>query len=160
MHHWSDSATTLQSVGLLLQPTDGSSGIPGNTQTLTGNYVTAATNRTLVPVLLQSAAVVTPQPLVVYITTNVTLGANPQLPANGLAINRPVVFVGLQSLLTSMDFQMVVNQLNATGSAYSDVTLVSLVLENLAPRDSDSSALAAPLSITVSNNVWPVFYNR
>eukprot|EP00878_Enallax_costatus_P006127 GHUV01006423.1.p1 GENE.GHUV01006423.1~~GHUV01006423.1.p1 ORF type:complete len:1088 (+),score=332.66 GHUV01006423.1:306-3569(+) len=160
VYDWSDGVTTLKSVGLLLQQTDDASGKLGPSPALTENVVLAATNGTLVPSLMAHASIVTKQPLLVYITTNVSLGLNPQLPASGLAINRPVVFVGLQSLVTSIDFQMVVNQLNETGSTYSNVTFVGLVLENLAPGDSESSALAAPLSIAVSNNVWAAFYNR
>lgn len=127
---------------------------------LVKNCLVTATNSTLVPSLIANAAAVTPQPLLVYITTNVSIGAFPSLPATGVPINRPVVFVGLQSLVTSIDFQMVVNQLNATGSQYSNVTFVGLALENLAPGDATTSTVAAPFSIAISNNVWAVFYNR
>lgn len=124
------------------------------------NCLVAATNASLVAALLPAAAVVTPAPLLVYITSNVTLGVHPRLPAGGVVVRRPVVFVGLASLPTSLDFEMVVNQLNLTTSALANTTFVGLVLENLAPGDSVSSAMAAPFSITVTNNVWAVLYNR
>eukprot|EP00878_Enallax_costatus_P021540 GHUV01022807.1.p1 GENE.GHUV01022807.1~~GHUV01022807.1.p1 ORF type:complete len:199 (-),score=39.82 GHUV01022807.1:293-889(-) len=124
------------------------------------NCILGATNSTLVPALLTNAAKETPQPLLVYLTTNVSLGVFPKLPATGVQINRPVIFVGLQSLVTSIDFQMAVNQLNETGSKYSNVTFVGVVLENLAPGDTVTGAVAPPFSITISNNVWAAYYNR
>ncbi|KIY99477.1 hypothetical protein MNEG_8482 [Monoraphidium neglectum] len=55
---------------------------------------------------------------------------------------------------------MAVNQLNETGSQHANVTLVGVAMENLAPGDAVSSTVAAPFSIAVVNNVWPVLYNR
>eukprot|EP00882_Tetradesmus_deserticola_P018865 GHRQ01020267.1.p1 GENE.GHRQ01020267.1~~GHRQ01020267.1.p1 ORF type:complete len:154 (-),score=54.63 GHRQ01020267.1:116-577(-) len=109
---------------------------------------------------MRQAAVVTPQPLLVFITTNVSLGVNPALPPGGLQFNRPVLLVGLQSVVTSVDFGMVVNQLNLTRSIYSNLTIVGLVLENLAPGDAVTSAIAAPFSIAIINNLWAAYYNR
>lgn len=68
--------------------------------------------------------------------------------------------MGLQSAITSINFHMVVNQLNASTSQYSNTTFVGLVLENLGPGDTITSAVAAPFSIAVVNNVWAVYYNR
>jgi hypothetical protein len=117
------------------------------------------TNATLLSALIPHAAVATPLPLLVYLTSNVSIGAYPPLPASGVVIRRPVVFVGLQSAITSIDFQMVVNQLNAS-AVYSNTTFVGLALENLGPGDTITSAVAAPFSIAVVNNVWAVYYNR
>eukprot|EP00878_Enallax_costatus_P006889 GHUV01007217.1.p1 GENE.GHUV01007217.1~~GHUV01007217.1.p1 ORF type:complete len:391 (+),score=56.03 GHUV01007217.1:209-1381(+) len=159
IHHWTDGKTTLDSVGLLMETP-----AQQNSQQLPSPYISncilGATNSTLVPALLTNAAKETPQPLLVYLTTNVSLGVFPKLPATGVQINRPVIFVGLQSLVTSIDFQMAVNQLNETGSKYSNVTFVGVVLENLAPGDTVTGAVAPPFSITISNNVWAAYYNR
>eukprot|EP00878_Enallax_costatus_P007810 GHUV01008175.1.p1 GENE.GHUV01008175.1~~GHUV01008175.1.p1 ORF type:complete len:342 (+),score=28.44 GHUV01008175.1:1290-2315(+) len=160
IHRWTDGHTTLASVGLLVQAPIQFPNPLELPSPLVKNCRVAATNSTLVRSLVQFAAVFTPQPLLVYLTTNVSIGAFPELPATGVPVNRPVVFVGLQSLVTSIDFQMVVNQLNATSSRYSNVTFVGVVLENLAPGDAVSSELAPPFSIAVSNNVWAVMYNR
>jgi hypothetical protein len=68
-------------------------------------------NATLVRTLLRDASIATPQPLLVRITSNVTLGPG----LNGsLPIRRPVLLLGLASVPTSVDFGMVVNQLNVT----------------------------------------------
>jgi hypothetical protein len=158
VHEWSDGRTQLSAVGLLLQtqPRPASPLAP----LVVKNSIIAATNSTLVPALMMHAAAVTPQPLLVFITTNVSLGALPPLPPGGLKFNRPVLLVGLQSLVTSVDFEMVVNQLNLTGSKYSNVTFVGLVLENIAPGDAATSVVAAPFSIAISNNLWAAYYNR
>lgn len=160
MPFWSDGRTTLRSVGLLLQTAAEAADPAQLTAPLVDNCIVTATNSSLVSALVSQAAKVTAQPLLVYITTNVSIGVSPKPPSGGIAINRPVVLVGLQTLPTSVDFQMVVNQLNATGSNYSNVTFIGLVLENLAGGDSISSAVAAPLSIAISNNVWAVNANR
>lgn len=157
VHEWADGRTQLSGVGLLLQAQQrpASPAAPA-----VKNCITAATNNTLVPSLMVQAAIVTPQPLLVFITTNVTLGTRPPLPPEGLQFNRPVLLVGLQSAVTSVDFEMVVNQLNLTGSKYSNVTFVGLVLENIAPGDAATSVVAAPFSIAISNNLWAAYYNR
>jgi hypothetical protein len=160
IHQWSDGRTTLSSVGVLLRVPDGTPNPLNLPAPLVRNCLVAATNVTLLPSLLLHAAVTTQQPLLVYVTTNVSLGAHPPLPAIGVAVRRPVVFVGLQSQITSVDFGMVVNQLNETDSPWSNITLVGLVLENLAPGDAVTSAVAAPFSIAISNNVWAAYYNR
>jgi len=157
---WADARTKLQSVGILLQSSTGAPSPLQPPALSVRNCLVAATNNTLVPDLLRAAAIVTPQPLLVYLTTNVSIGVAPALPATGIQIGRPVVFVGLWSAVTSINFQMVVNQLNASVSPYSNVTFVGVVLENLATGDSVTSAIAAPFSITIENNVWAVYYNR
>lgn len=165
IEQWSDGKTHLRSVGILLAA-PGAAGpadqLQGNADSapVIKNSLWATTNTTLLPALLLHAAVSTPVPLLVYITSNATIGMRPRLPASGVVIRRPVVFVGMVSLPTSINFEMVVNQLNASSSMFANVTFVSLVLENLAPGDSVSSAMAAPFSIAITNNVWAVYYNR
>jgi hypothetical protein len=159
IQHWSDGRTLLHSVGLLL----GSPAYePGSAPALPSvrNCLVLSTNTTLLPAIIPHAAVATPLPLLVYLTSNVSIGQHPPLPTGGIIIKRPVVFVGMQSLLTSIDFEMVVNQLNLTGSQDSNTTFVGVVLENLAPGDIITSAVAAPFSIAITNNVWAVLYNR
>jgi hypothetical protein len=152
---WSNARTQLRSVGVLLA----APGSPPAAVPSVKNCLIVTSNATLLPALLPAAAVATPAPLLVYLTSNVTLGVHPALPASGVLIRRPVVFVGLDSAITSIDFQMVVNQLNATAK-HSNTTFVGLALENLAPGDGVTSAVAAPFSIAVVNNVWAVYYNR
>lgn len=155
---WSDSSgrTQLRSVGLLVA----SPGFAAGPAPTVNNCLLLTTNTTLLQALRPHAAVATPLPLLVYLTSNVTIGLHPPLPTYGVLVKRPVIFVGLQSLVTSIDFEMVVNQLNLTGSPYSNSTFVATALENLAPGDTITSAVAAPFSIAVSNNLWSVFYNR
>lgn len=157
IRQWSDARTQLRSVGVLL-----GSSVPGSPPTvpIVKNCLTLTTNTTLVSALIPHAAVATPLPLLVYLTSNVTIGAHPPLPSNGVVIKRPVVFVGVQSAITSIDFEMVVNQLNASASQYANTTFVGLALENLGPGDIVTSAVAAPFSIAIVNNVWAVYYNR
>lgn len=164
IHQWGDARTQLRSVGVLMQAA--AAGGPGDRSRAAAaalqvkNCLPLATNTTLLPALLSQAAVATQVPLLMYLTSNVTIGQHPVLPANGLLIQRPVVFVGLQSQLTSIDFEMVVNQLNLSTSAHANSTFVGVVLENLAPGDTVTSAVASPFSIAITNNVWAVYYNR
>ena len=144
-----DGRTGLRSVGVLLAA--GAGAAPANV----AGGAAGATN--VARALEAAAGAATPAPLLVYVAANASLGA--RAPA-GIAIRRPVVLVGLQSLPTSLDFMMDVNQLNETGSRTANLTFVGLALENLAPGDADTSAVAAPFSIAVTNNVWAAFYNR
>jgi hypothetical protein len=159
IHHWSDGRTLLRSVGLLLGSPAYEAGAAPALPSVK-NCLIISTNTTLLPALIPNAAVATPLPLLIYLTSNVSIGQHPPLPVGGIVIKRPVVFVGMQSLLTSIDFEMVVNQLNLTGSQYSNITFVGVVLENLAPGDIITSAVASPFSIAITNNVWAVLYNR
>lgn len=160
IHRWTDNRTWLQSVGLLLQAPATTPNPLKLPDPLVANCLVAVTNATLVPSLVLYSGVTTQQPLLVYVSSNVSLGANPPLPASGVPVRRPLILVGLQSLITSIDLEMVVNQLNETGSHYSNVTFVGLVLENIAPGDAVTSVMAAPFSVTISNNVWAAYYNR
>jgi hypothetical protein len=161
IQHWSDAHTQLKSVGVLLAtPGPGPPGAVQLNLPYVKNCLFAMTNVSLLSALIPHAAVATPLPLLVYLASNVSLGMHPPLPAQGVLIKRPVVFVGLLSVITSIDFEMVVNQLNVTGSPYSNTTFVGLVLENLAPGDVVTSAVASPLSIAITNNLWAVYFNR
>jgi hypothetical protein len=122
------------------------------------NYVWWADNSTIVQHLTQQGGMNTPLPLLLYQTGNVTLGAA-QVPPGGIAINRPVFWVGLSSANTSVDWHMSVNQLVLTGT-WSNLTFVSLVIENTAPGDARSAEVAAPLSTTSVANIWAVYVNR
>jgi hypothetical protein len=122
------------------------------------NYVLWADNSTIVRQLRHQGGISTPLPLLLYQTGNITLGAA-QVPAGGIAINRPLVWVGLTSANTSVDLHMSVNQLVLTGP-WSNITLVSLVIENTAPGDARSAEVAAPLSTTSVANIWAVYVNR
>jgi hypothetical protein len=77
-----------------------------------GCNVQSVDNTTLIPTLVESGGIPTPQPLLVFITANVSLGFG--LKAGSIPIHRPVVLVGLYSVPTSIDMYMVVNQLNVT----------------------------------------------
>jgi hypothetical protein len=78
-----------------------------------GCNVRAVNNATIIPTLLSYGSLPVPQPLLVLLTVNVSLGFG--LKAGAISINRPVVLAGLYSVPTSIDMYMVVNQLNATG---------------------------------------------
>lgn len=158
IQEWSDTRTQLRSVGVLMAAAGSQSASPPDAP-LIKNCLLLATNTTLVPTIIPHAAVATPLPLLVYLTSNVTLGLHPALGASGLLIKRPIVFVGLQSAITSINFEMVVNQLNVSGP-YANTTFVGLALENLAPGDAITSAVASPFSIAITNNLWAVYYNR
>jgi hypothetical protein len=129
---------------------------------------------TLVPLLLEAAATPTPAPLLLFLTSNVTLGAPPvALGATGYTVARPVYLVGLVSTPTSVDFQMVVNQVNLTSQALDQVNaagssdnswarvyLIHLALENLGYGDVASARKAGAFSLLVSGNVWPLVFDR
>jgi hypothetical protein len=114
----------------------------------------APTNQTIIPLLQAQAAITTPAPLVMFLTKNVTMGDF------SAAVNRPLFLIGLVTRPTSIDLSMVVNQLDLTASQNGIVTFISTVLENVAPGDVTSAALAGPFSILVVNNVWSVYFNR
>ncbi len=123
------------------------------------NYVASATQDTLVPYLRELASIVTPVPLLVYITTNITLTRAMAGPG-GIAINRPVILAGRVNRKTGIDFRMEVNQFNLTASPYSNLTLDSLVLENLAYGDATSAAYSSASSLSITNALWSVLFNR
>lgn len=116
---WASSNTRLQSVTLIAgscRPSDPE--VYADTQlalaaapadALSSCAVRAENASTLVPMLLREASKATDQPLLVFIIANVTLGAG--LGPGAIVIRRPVVFVGLATRPTSVDFGMVVNQL-------------------------------------------------
>lgn len=87
----------------------------------------SATNATLIPTLRADGSLRTPAPLLVLVSTNVSLGFG--LKPGSIAIHRPVFMAGLYSVPTSVDMYMVVNQLNAT-SQYAKMHFLSLFIEN------------------------------
>jgi hypothetical protein len=133
---WSNNNTELLAVTLGAGPCQaataersGTPQEPFDWQPALGCNLVAADNATLVPMLLANASMRTSEPLLIRITTNVTLGRNIR---GSVPIRRPVILLGMASALTSVDLEMVVNQLNVTPPTG---TLVwqGLVLENLAP---------------------------
>ena len=87
---------------LLLQgPKDGNA-----TSATQLNYVLAADNTTLVPLLESFASVNTSTPMLLYVTGNVTMSRGAGVPARGIAINRFLHWVGLSSRNTSVDWHM------------------------------------------------------
>lgn len=95
-----------------------------------GCAVRAVDNSTLVPTLRRDAAVATLQPLLVIITSNVSLGAG--LYPGSISILRPVVIAGLRTRPTSVDLGMVVNQINVTAPT-AMLRWQSVIFENAAP---------------------------
>jgi hypothetical protein len=158
--YWADDLTYINNVGLLLAPTAGGPSDLALTKPAAGrNYVLAADQNTLVPLLQAAGSTSASVPLLVYIASNVSLG-RPQDIALGLAINRPVYLVGRVTMPTSVDFGMQVNQLVLLGS-HSSMTLVQLVLENLAPGDERSVDFAgADFDVMMGYNMWPMLYPR
>jgi hypothetical protein len=122
------------------------------------NYVLSCDNHTFVPYLTYAARKAVPVPVLVFVTSNVTL-KKPPVPEEGIMINRPLYLIGLSSTPTSLDFHMVVNQLVML-STYSNMTMSNLVLENLAPGDKRSAAVARPISVSVTANLWALLYDR
>eukprot|EP00878_Enallax_costatus_P035629 GHUV01039811.1.p1 GENE.GHUV01039811.1~~GHUV01039811.1.p1 ORF type:complete len:497 (+),score=86.24 GHUV01039811.1:1907-3397(+) len=114
-------------------------------------------NSTLMPALLREASKSTSQPLLVLITANVSLGIG--LGPGAISICRPVIMAGLYSRPTSVDFGMVVNQLNVT-EPYAKMYWQSLDLENLSPGDGLSAAIAPPYGVSISCNVWAMYCPR
>jgi hypothetical protein len=114
----------------------------------------APTKESLLPTLLKEAQQKTSAPLVVFLTQNVTLGEFYTL------VNRPLYFIGLVTRQTSIDFRMLVNQMNLTHSENGIVYFISTVMENVAPGDVTTGYVAAPFSALVVNNIYPVYFNR
>jgi len=77
----------------------------------------------------------TPQPLLLFVVSNVSLGQG--LQPGAIDIRRPVLVMGLYSQPTSIDFGMVVNQLNVT-APYSAIYWEAVIFENVAPGDAIS----------------------
>jgi hypothetical protein len=117
-------------------------------------------NASLVPTVLAYAGQHTSVPLLVYINSNVTLANVDDLAPYGIPVNRPLVLAGLASVNTSMDFGMVVEQLNASQSNTSSVTFQYMVLENLAPGGEATSRASGPFSVLIQNNVFAVYFDR
>lgn len=120
------------------------------------NFVTAADDTTLVPLLASTAGISTAVPFLVYLAANVSLGSN---VAAGLPINRPIYFVGKTTEVTSINFGMEVNQLVMLGT-WSQVTFNRVTLENLAPGDRRSLTYAENYDVLMGYHVWSLMYPR
>ncbi|GBF95015.1 hypothetical protein Rsub_07516 [Raphidocelis subcapitata] len=126
------------------------------------NYVIAADNATIVRQMEGRCGLETPAPLLVYLTSNITM-SKPPVPKSGIDIARPLAMVGLASLPTSIDWAMQANQwIMAPGPRFrwAYVTLDSVVLENLGFGDARSAQIAKPLAVTYTLNLWPLYYER
>jgi hypothetical protein len=129
VNSWFDAHTTWQSVGLLvadsLQEALATSAppAPAGADAVAGrrlaaavggsvrNYVLAADNSSVVPQMVVRCGVSTPDALLLYLTSNVTL-SKPPVPAAGIDVLRPLVLVGLAGSKVSLDFAMQVNQVS------------------------------------------------
>ncbi len=123
-------------------------------------HMAAADSASLVPLLLTHAGTNTSQPLVICLTSNVSL-TRADMPEGGvLHINRPVILMGSMQRPTSIDFSNEVNMLDLTGGPHAHVTLDTLVLENIAPGDAQSAAVASGAGLSVNFFVWALRYDR
>ncbi|KAF6251118.1 hypothetical protein COO60DRAFT_1645405, partial [Scenedesmus sp. NREL 46B-D3] len=158
--YWADDLTFVNHVGLLLTtPAGASADLALNKPAAGRNFVLAADQTTLVPVLQAAGSTSTAVPLLVYVAINISLGLSQDIAA-GLPINRPVYLVGRVTMPTSIDFGMQVNQFVLLGS-HSRMTLAQLVLENLAPGDARSVDFAgAHFDVHMGYNMWPMLYPR
>jgi hypothetical protein len=138
-----------------LQQQRGAPGPPGGVQPGPLNYVLWADNTTFVPQLLGLGGINTSVPLLVYQTSNITLGG----PSREVAVFRPFYWVGLSSANTSVDLEMSTNQLLLTGR-WSNLTSDHLVVENLATGDERSVLYADPVALDCTNCLWYLAFDR
>ncbi|KAI8472601.1 MAG: hypothetical protein J3K34DRAFT_457740 [Monoraphidium minutum] len=123
------------------------------------NFVLGVTNATLHDILARLASIDTPDPLLLLITSNITLAPHPGLPHNGsLAVRRPVVLLGRDGITTSIDFGGKVNVLRVSGRG--NITFDSLALDNLFPGDEESMRGVRGLSATVAYSLFGVLWGR
>eukprot|EP00775_Hariotina_reticulata_P008079 gene8079-8273_t len=106
---------------------------------------------------ISSIAVIPGQDTAASVVSNVSLGQG--LQPGAIDIRRPLLVMGLHSQPTSIDFGMVVNQLNVT-APHSAIYWEAVVLENAAPGDAISSVIAPPSSAAMSTNIWAMYCNR
>lgn len=111
-----------------------------------------ADNTTLVPLLTAQGGVASRRMLLVLLQDNTTL-------INRVTLRRPVAMVGLASVVTSIDFQMVVNQIDLV-SPTAALLFNGVVLENNAPGDVTSALTAAPYSVLTPTCVWSIYCPR
>lgn len=121
------------------------------------NFVLASGQSTLPSVLQAAASVRSAQPFLVYLSSNATLTVA-TLRVRSLPVNRPLVLVGKVTDITGLNFGMEVNTLllGPQGS----LTFDQLVLENLAPGDARSLALAGPYEVLMGYHLWAVSFDR
>lgn len=132
MPYWSDNHTELYSVTILTGPCNPAVGhvaFSGVQTNLPGCNIRTVNNETLVPTLQRDATINTTQPLLVRITSNVTLGPGLEGP---IVVQRPVLLLGTSSAPISVDMGMMVNHLHVLAPT-AQLAWQALVLENLAP---------------------------
>lgn len=155
---WSDESTVAVSVGLLLDVGGASPSVLAGSQPAPGhNFMLAVDSTTLLSVMQFGAAVRTPTPFLMYLSSNISF-SSALLKVQVLPVNRPLLLVGLSTDNTSIDFGMEVNtlQLGPLGS----ITLNQVILENLAPGDARSAELAGPYEVSMTYYLWPVAFDR
>lgn len=130
--------------------------LAGRTPAADRNFVTAADDATLVPLLTSVAGISTAVPFLVYLAANVSLGSN--LPA-AIPINRPIFFVGKVTEDTGIDFGMRVNQVVMLGT-WSQVTFNRVSLENLGPGDQRTLQYAERFDVLMGYHLWSLLYYR
>lgn len=155
---FTDTQTTAVSVGLLLGDPDLDIGALAGSRAAPGlNYVLAVDQGNLGTVMQSGPTVRTAVPFLIYLSANVSLSAA-LLKVRVLPVNRPVFLVGKYTDYTGVDFGMEVNTLQLGPGA--SVTFSQLVLENLAPGDTRSAALAGPYEVLMPYHVWAVAFDR
>jgi hypothetical protein len=110
---------------------------------------------------MQHAGLHTQRPLLLFLTSNITLDPPEQAPANSsYPVNRPVYFIGLISSKTSIDFRRTPNQLNLTGSGLGRVYFLSVALENQGYGDAYTTWYSGLYSPLILHNMWGVLVDR
>ena len=153
IQHLRESA---QLAGAAVSGSNSSSRSSSPASDLRSSYV--ATNSSLVPIIRSAGGVSTMQPLLVYVATNVTLGPL-VVPAEGIAVNRPLYLVGLRSSNTSVDFQMLPNQLRLL-DMYSNITMDYLLLENMCYGNDETAKMNKGADMHITANVFGILYDR
>jgi hypothetical protein len=163
---WADDQTSAVSVGLLLGLTAAEARVDVQSfvQSLAGskplgarNFVLAVDPTNLAGVLSSSPTARTSVPFLMYVSGNVSI-STAVLKAKVVPVNRPLYVIGKSTDRTSIDFGMEVNtlQLGPQGS----ILFNQLILENLAPGDARSAALAGSYEVLMPYNVWAVAFDR
>lgn len=155
---FADAQTSAISVGLLLGDPELDVGALAGSRPAPGrNFVLAVDQGNLPSVMQSGPPVRSAAPFMIYLSANVSL-STALLKVRVLPVNRPLYLVGKYTDYTGVDFGMEVNTLQLGPGA--SVTFSQLVLENLAPGDSRSAALAGPYEVLMPYHVWAVAFDR
>lgn len=103
--------------------------VGGGSGSGTGCNVFTATNKTLVPLLLDQGILSSREQVLVLLQSNASLGSQNRTQSGHIELGRPVALAGLWSVPTGIDFMMVPN------------TLVSLLALKWPPRSMLSCVL-------------------